>query len=151
MFVIFIKPALDQIANHRNQFIKIFALRRHFWFVASCDKRVIILLDLKNEFFFHGSILACEIVFDKAGLRDVLIFEIRIQLQNLRARVAGGDEPGDHSRRDAQSANASPSAHDIRIQSDSIQRFHGNNLTVLLRESNFSFAARNRRMTEGKL
>jgi hypothetical protein len=72
-------------------------------------------------------------------LRDVLIFEIRIQLQNLRARVAGGDETGDRSRRDAQSANASASAHDIRIQSDSIQHFHGNNLTVLQRESNFSF------------
>jgi hypothetical protein len=140
-FVIFIEPALDQITNHGNQFIEIVALRCHFRFMASRDKRAIVLFDLKDEFFLHGLILACEIVFDKASLRDVLIFEIRIQLQNLRARVAGGDEAGDHSRRDAQSANASAPAHDIRIQSDSIQHIHGNNLTVLPRESNFSFAA----------
>ena len=141
-FVFFIEPALDQIADHRNQFIKVFALRRHFRFVASGDKCIVVLFDLENEFLLHGSILVCEIVFDKVGLRDVFIFEIRIQLQNLRARMAGGDEAGDHSRRDAQSANARPSAHDIRIQSDSIQRFHGNNLAALPRESNFSFVVR---------
>jgi hypothetical protein len=75
-FVVFIEPALDQIADHRNQFVKIFALRCHFRFVASRDKRAIVLFDLKNELFLHA------------------------------------------------------------------QRFHGNNLTVLPRESNFSFVER---------
>ena len=51
-----------------------------------------------------------------------------------------------HSRRDPQPAQAGPTAHDIGVQSDSIQRFHGNNLIALPGESNFSFA---RHFSEG--
>jgi hypothetical protein len=149
-FVIAIKPALNQIANHRNQFIEVRALRRHFRLVAGCYQHVIIPLDLKNELFLHNSILVRWIGFDKASLRDILRFEIRIQLQNLRVRVAGGDQTRDRSRRDAQPANAGSPAHDIRVQRDSVQRFHGDNLTPPPHESNFSFASANAKMYQRK-
>ena len=53
-FVVFIETALDQIADHGEQFIKAFALRRHFRFMADRDERVVFLLNLKNEFLRHG-------------------------------------------------------------------------------------------------
>ena len=64
-FVIRLKPALDQIADHRDQFIQIFALRCHFWIVADGDERVLIPLNLKNEFIFHAASLAHELNFAK--------------------------------------------------------------------------------------
>ena len=63
--VVRLKPALDQIADHRNQFIQIVALRRHFWIVADGDERVLVPLNLKNEFFLHAASLAHERNFDK--------------------------------------------------------------------------------------
>jgi hypothetical protein len=63
--VIRLKPALDQIADHRDQFIQISALRRHFWIVADGDERVLVLLNLKNELFLHAASLAHEMNFDK--------------------------------------------------------------------------------------
>ena len=52
------KPALDQIANHRNQFIQIPPLGRHFWLVANGDERVLIPLNLKNELILHAASFA---------------------------------------------------------------------------------------------
>jgi len=63
--IIRLKPALDQIADHCNQFIQIFALRRHFWIVADGDERVLVPLNLKTEFFLHAASLAREVNFDK--------------------------------------------------------------------------------------
>jgi hypothetical protein len=63
--VVRLKPALDQIADHRNQFIQILALRRHFWIVADGDERVLVPLNLKNELFLHAASLAYEMNFDK--------------------------------------------------------------------------------------
>ena len=60
-----LKPALDQIADHRNQFIQIVALRRHFRLVADGDKCVLIPLNLKNELFLHAASLAHAMNFDK--------------------------------------------------------------------------------------
>ena len=64
-FVIRLKPALDQIADHRDQFIQILALRCHFWIVADGDERVLIPLNLKNEFVLHAASLAHELNVDK--------------------------------------------------------------------------------------
>jgi hypothetical protein len=66
-FVIFIEPALDQIANHGDQFVETFALRRHFRLVANRDKCAIVPLDLKNEFLRHGLRLAHGMDFDKTA------------------------------------------------------------------------------------
>ncbi len=52
-FVGFIESALNQIANHRDQFIETFALRRHFRLVADRNECIVFTLDLKNE-LFHG-------------------------------------------------------------------------------------------------
>ena len=60
-FVIRLKPALDQIPDHRDQFIQIFALRCHFRIVADGDERVLIPLNLKNEFILHAASLAHEL------------------------------------------------------------------------------------------
>ncbi len=57
--------------------------------------------------------------------------------------MASGDQTCNGSRRDAQAPDARPPAHDIWIQSDSIQRFHAHNLTAPTCESNFSFALDN--------
>lgn len=38
--------------------------------------------------------------------------------------MTGGDQPRDGARRDAQPTDASPPAHDLRVQRDSIQHFH---------------------------
>ena len=67
--VIFIKPALDQITNHRNQFVEAFALRRHFRLVTGRDEHVVVPFDLKNELFRHGASLAHEMNFDKGERR----------------------------------------------------------------------------------
>ena len=64
--VVRLKPALDQIADHRNQFIQIFALRRHFWIVADGNERVLVPLNLKTELFLHAASLAHEPNFDKS-------------------------------------------------------------------------------------
>jgi hypothetical protein len=50
-FVIPIKPALNQIADHGNQLIEARALRGHFRFVAGGDQHVVVPLDLENELF----------------------------------------------------------------------------------------------------
>jgi hypothetical protein len=63
--VVRLKPALYQIADHCNQFIQIFALRRHFWIMADGDERVLVPLNLKSEFFLHAASLAHEMNFDK--------------------------------------------------------------------------------------
>ena len=63
--VIRLKPALDQIADHRDQFIQSSALRRHFWIVADGDKCVLVPLNLKNELFLHAVSLAHDRNLDK--------------------------------------------------------------------------------------
>jgi hypothetical protein len=68
--VVFIESALNQITNHRNQFVKAFTLRRHFRLVTGCDERVIVPLDLKDEFFLHAASLAHQTDFDKARNRE---------------------------------------------------------------------------------
>jgi translation elongation factor EF-4 len=68
-FIVFVEPALNQIANHRDQFVEIFALRRHFRLVARCNEHIVVPLDLKNEFFLHVASLAHETDFDKGERR----------------------------------------------------------------------------------
>ena len=63
--VVRLKAALDQIADHGNQFIQIFALRRHFWIVADGDERVLVPLNLKNELFLHAASFAHKLNFNK--------------------------------------------------------------------------------------
>lgn len=65
-FVVPVKPALNQIANHRNQFIEARALRGHLRFVAGRDEHIVVTLNLENELFFHGPSLAHTMDFDKA-------------------------------------------------------------------------------------
>ena len=55
-FVLFPKPALDQIPNHGNQFVQAGPLRRHFRLVANRDEQFPVLFDLKNEFILHALI-----------------------------------------------------------------------------------------------
>jgi len=69
--VIRLEPALDQIADHRDQFIQMPALRRHFWIVAGGDERVLVPLNLKNDLILHAASLAYEMNFDKGEAKAV--------------------------------------------------------------------------------
>jgi len=56
--IVGLKPALDQIADHGNQLVQIAALGGHFRLVAGGDERILIPLNLKNEFILHWDSLA---------------------------------------------------------------------------------------------
>ena len=69
VFVVCIKPALNQIADHSDQFIETSALRRHLRLMANGNQHVFVFFNLKNEFLFHNSSLTRGDDFDKAGER----------------------------------------------------------------------------------
>jgi hypothetical protein len=76
-FVLFVKSALDQIPNHGNQLVKSLPLSRHFWLVASRNEHVVVLFDLKDEFFFHkgfrSKLCALRIDFASGAFRGFII------------------------------------------------------------------------------
>jgi hypothetical protein len=80
MFVAFVKPALDQIANHGKQFVEVYSLRRHFRLMANRNKRFLILFDFKNELFLHDLSLVYEMDFDKTACE-------KLKYQRKRDRV----------------------------------------------------------------
>jgi hypothetical protein len=53
-FVPFFEPALHQITNHGNDFLKCIPLSRHFWIVTHGDEGFILLLNIEGEFLLHG-------------------------------------------------------------------------------------------------
>ena len=50
-----VEAALDEIADHGQQFVEILALGRHLRLVAGRHQHVVILFDLKDELFLHGA------------------------------------------------------------------------------------------------
>ncbi|HEX3719393.1 MAG TPA: hypothetical protein VH595_15670 [Verrucomicrobiae bacterium] len=52
-----VKAASDQIADHSQEFVESFPLRRHFRIVTGRHQHVFILFDLKRELFLHTGIV----------------------------------------------------------------------------------------------
>gem|GEM_PF-4061954 len=52
--IVFVEPALHQVADHGKEFIKRFTLCGHFWLVTNGNEHVVVLFNLKDELFFHG-------------------------------------------------------------------------------------------------
>jgi hypothetical protein len=57
-FIAFVESAADQIANHRDEFIQILSLCRHFRIVAYCYQHILVLLDFEDELVFHSRNIA---------------------------------------------------------------------------------------------
>src|ERR1035437_4106246 len=70
--IIFSEPALNQIADHRQQFIESLALRRHFRLVAGGDEHIVVRLHLKDELFLHATLYAKADGFAKVEMTAIL-------------------------------------------------------------------------------
>src|ERR1035437_8471113 len=70
--IIFSEPALDQIADHRQQFIESLALRRHFRLVAGGDEHSVVRLLWKDELFLHATLYAKADGFAKVEMTAIL-------------------------------------------------------------------------------
>ena len=96
--IVRLKPALDQIADHGNQLVQIAALGGHFRLVAGGDERILIPLNLKNEFILHLDSLAHAVHFTRekpksqGDLTPNDSVEPRI---NTKEHESKGKRPGD--------------------------------------------------------